>query len=85
MYLGNIEGTVQRQDRYLIKILLIASKKAITRSWYKVDPPRKEQWFEVIQDIYIMERMTYQLKLRGHTHDKNWRKWTTYMESENNK
>ncbi len=85
MYLGNIEEAVQKEDRYLITILLIVSKKAVNKNWYKTEPPKKEHWFEIIKDILSMERLTSQLKLKGHVFDKNWRKWTTYMESDTNK
>lgn len=84
MYLGKIDEAVQKEDRYLVKILLIASKKAITRNWYKVETPNREQWFEIIQGIHSMEKLTCQLKLKGHIFDKNWRKWTTYRESDTN-
>lgn len=40
-YLGNIDKAVQKHDRYLIKILLIAYNKAITRNWYKAESPKK--------------------------------------------
>lgn len=43
----------QRADRYLAKILLIASKKAIARNWYKAEPPGKDHWFEIVRDIFF--------------------------------
>lgn len=72
MNLGNIEDVVQTKDWYLIKILLVASKKAITRNWYNAEPPTNDHWLEIIQDIYSMEKLTYQLKLKGHIHEDNW-------------
>ncbi len=40
LYMCNLnEGNVHVSDRYLVKMLLIASKKAITRHWCKPDPP----------------------------------------------
>lgn len=40
LYLGNLtQDTIQKEDEYLVKVLLSASKKTITRMWYKVDPP----------------------------------------------
>lgn len=32
--------SILKKDRYIFKIQLIASKKAITRNWLKTDPPR---------------------------------------------
>ena len=43
LYLGNIsQEDVQGEDRYLVKVLLVSSRKAITKAWYKVDSPIKE-------------------------------------------
>ena len=46
LYLCNFnsaEESIRVRDRYLVKILLIASKKAITRKWGKVEHPCKEE------------------------------------------
>lgn len=37
------EENVMASDRYLIKFLLVDSKKAITRNWGKETPPTKDQ------------------------------------------
>jgi hypothetical protein len=44
LYLCNFnsaEESIRVRDKYLVKILLIAGKKAITRKWGKVEPPCK--------------------------------------------
>ena len=64
MYMGNIKDYVTDNDRYLTKILLITSKKAITRNWYKTEPPTIAQWLEIIREIYTMEKITFQLRGR---------------------
>ena len=33
IYLGNIPGDLSTPDKYLLKILLVAGKKAITKKW----------------------------------------------------
>lgn len=78
MYLRKIDKAVQKEDRYLVKMLLIASKMAITKKWHRVETPNKEGWFEIFQDIHSMEKLTCQLKLKGRIFDKNWKKWTVY-------
>lgn len=42
MYLGNIKGVVIRKDIYLSTVLFGANKKAITRHWLKISPPKQE-------------------------------------------
>lgn len=51
-------------DRYLIKILLVAGKKAITRNWGKETPPTKDQWITIVEEIFLMEKVTHILKLQ---------------------
>ena len=61
MYLGNVTESVTGSDRYIVKILLIATKKTITRNWYKPESPTIKQWLGIVREINCMERMTYQL------------------------
>ena len=65
-------------DRYITKILLITSKKAITRNWCKAEPPTKDQWMDIIREVYIMEKMTYQLRMRVNNFEGKWKKWIVY-------
>ena len=84
LYLGDLdfeEGKIHEEDRYLIKILLTAGKKAITRSWGRVEPPNCEQWIELVDGIFIMEQMTYRLRLQEEQIERRWWKWTNYKSS----
>lgn len=80
MYLGNIilDGFDNR-DKKLLHILLAASKKAITRRWLKPEQPRNEDWINIVQEIYKMEKVTFRLKLQIDVFLKTWSKWTEYV------
>jgi len=39
LYLGHLEGAVHVGDQYLVRILLVAGKKTITKNWLKPDTP----------------------------------------------
>lgn len=84
LYLGNlVQENTQGGDRYLIKVLLAASKKTITRAWYKADPPTKEQWLGVVQEIFDMERFTHILRVQEGTFESKWEKWVEYKRKMN--
>lgn len=78
LYLGHMEGTVQKGDQYLAKILLTAGKKAITRNWLKPDIPDYEQWRSIVDNIEAMERLTFKLRIRDDLYQKRWENWFIY-------
>lgn len=57
---------------YLIKVLLVVSKKAITRQWCKETPPTKYQWLTIVEEIYVMEKQTHKLRLQEAKFDSKW-------------
>ena len=76
LYLGLIrEGTIQKKDFYLFKLLILSCKKAMTRNWLKSDPPSPGQWLDIVEEIYLMERLTYYLRMKAGTLDQQWHKW----------
>ena len=85
LYLGHMEGSVHVGDQYLIKILLAAGKKAITKNWLKEETPSYRQWVHIIGDILIMEKITYKLKVMEDTFLKGWEKWLRYITKESKK
>ena len=69
-------------DAYIIKILLVASKKAITRHWCKETqktPATKKnnQWLTIVEEI-VMEELTHKLRLQEAQFNGKWEKWTLY-------
>lgn len=63
-YLGHIKDIVKIEDTHLIKVLLAASKKAITRQWLNEKSPKQEQWLEIVRDIFNMEKLTHSLRVK---------------------
>ncbi len=66
-------------DKYLMKILLIGEKKAVTRKWLQPNALTLEDWQETVHEIYIMERLTFALKLQSETFKRWWSKWIRYI------
>ena len=63
----------------LLAILLAASKKCFTRKWLKVDPPTIDEWIEIVYEIYVMEKISFSLKVEKDIFYKTWTKWTEYV------
>ena len=63
VYLGNIPTELNNQDKNLLKILLVAGKKAITKKWLNKEPPTIREWLVIVKEIYKMEKLTFTLRL----------------------
>lgn len=80
MYLGDVPGSKwSNGDKRLLNMLLVASKKAITRKWWKVEPPTTEDWINIVHDIYVMEKLSFSLRMQKDRFYEIWTKWTEYM------
>ena len=80
LYLGNIPFEMwNSDDRKLMLILLVASKKAITRKWLKPKPPKVDEWIDIIHDIYIMEKLCFSLRIQKEKFLRIWPRWTEYV------
>ena len=64
MYLGHIPKDLSKSDSYLLKIFLVASKKAITKCWLQRNPPTITLLINKINSICIMEKMTFTIRLQ---------------------
>ena len=74
MYLGIIMcETWNIKDKKLLAILLVASKKSVSRKCLKVEPPTIDEWIEVVCEIYVMEKISFSLKGEK---EKNYEIWT---------
>ena len=47
------------KDQFLIKLLLLANNKAITRKKGKVEPPCEEQRIETVEEIHTAGKLTF--------------------------
>lgn len=47
--------------------LSIAARKAIIKKWLKLDTSSVEDWYDIIYDIFIMERVTFSTRLQETT------------------
>ncbi len=80
--LGNISKELDIRDRYLLEILMVASKKVITRRCLLKEPLTLNRWIDIINNIYSMERMTFSLRWQKEQGEE-WRaKWDTYLSNE---
>ena len=80
MYLGDLTfETWCIKDKKLLAMLLAASKKSITRKWLKVEAPTIDEWIDIVQEIYVMEKISFSLRVEKEKFYKIWTKWTEYV------
>lgn len=74
LYLGKMPPQLVGFPRiYMFRVMLVASKKAIAKKWLCQDSPTLTDWFNVMHDVFIMEKLTYDLRLKSDVFDKCWR------------
>ena len=80
LYLGKRnQGITNPGDKYIFRIMLVAGKKAITRRWMKTDAPKMEDWFDVMHNIYMMERLTFSARLESDKFKNFWKNWVDFV------
>ena len=77
--LGKADFLMRNIDKYLFQIMITVAKKNITRHWLHPDPPTLEEWADTINDIYVMEKITFSLNLQMDKFTKIWENWTLFM------
>ena len=77
LYLGDLPEGITGHDKYFLKILTVAAKKAITCKWLKPDPV--DNWLEIVVEIHEMERLTLQLRLINDQYVTRWTKLIKYL------
>ena len=80
--LGKVHGgTMNSDDKYLIRIMRAAALKLITKNWLRKVSPGLVKWRELMEQIKEMEKLTY--KIRGNPRNGQilWIKWENYMEN----
>lgn len=75
-YFGN---SLKKQDRYLQQILIAGGKKAITRKWLSKESPTIFEWIETVQEIYVMDGLTFSLRHKTKKYEKCWKNWKAYL------
>ncbi len=79
LYLGAIPKGLCKGDTYLLKILLVACKKAVTKCWLQINPPSMDLFINTVSAIRSMEMMTLTLRLQKDKGEHYWRKWDCYL------
>mgnify|MGYP007124596547 CR=1 FL=1 len=78
LYLGELPEGLSKGDTYLMKIFMVASKKAITKCWLQKNPPTMRLLTNIINSIQAMENLTFVLRLQKDKGEEYWKKWDRY-------
>lgn len=77
-YLGNLPNELNKSDRYLLQLLLVSSKKALTMKWLSNECPTIHDWIDIVEEIHSMERL-FSLRHDTERGIKYWEKWRCYL------
>lgn len=80
LYLGKLDIDFTRfGDKHIYRIMMIASKKALTRKWMSNVVPKVDDWVEVMHNIYVMEKLTFAMRLEVDKFKRIWENWMEYI------
>ena len=58
LYLGYFPNKLSKDDAYLLKVLLAASKKAVIKCWLQKNAPTVGLFVHIVKQLHLLERMT---------------------------
>ena len=82
LYLGYFPNKLSKDDACHLKILLAASKKAVTKCWLQKNAPTVGLFVNTVEQLHLLERMTYSIRLQKELGEKRWKKWSVYLASQ---
>ena len=63
----------------MYRIMMVASKKALTRKWLKTEVPTVDDWINVVFTVYVMEKLSFSLRLEADKFERIWQNWLEYV------
>ena len=79
LFFGLMPEGWPKGDKYLFSILLMASKKALTRKWLSQESPTLTIWMDITMDICRMEKLTADVNYKKDLFVLRWKKWMDYI------
>lgn len=65
--------------RYLFGVLCVVARKAIIKKWLKPDAPSIDDWYDIIYEIFVLERITFSLRWQQSKFEAIWKDWKRYI------
>lgn len=81
LFWGILELQVRRTDEYLFGISTNAGKRAATRRWLHQQSPTILEWTSIMNDISLMEKITFCLCCQKDTCIKRWSEWVRKVDA----
>lgn len=79
LYLGYVPFLKSKREIKLLQLLLVASKKTITRRWLSPTQPTLDDWIGITLEIFRMEKLTYQIRIQKNEFYQIWNKWISFI------